>query len=187
MHDKWFLFQIAAQTLSPCSTRTCAACTQMQTTTFCWCLRKVMTNHNSGSLSWKHHPLKYPYSLRRGQFSVLLRYDFPLLINFFFIFIPWVYSPFWALAFSTFLCWSSLLCVIPSHPFITLKSCSDKKMLKRWEYCDTYLTHVSRHYLFGQYSLCYFDVYRHESGRCHTLTFFLTFFMISPFQLFLLY
>ena len=33
----------------------------------------------------------------------------------------------------------------------------------------------------------YSDVYRGELGRCHTLSFFLIFLIISPFQIFLLY
>jgi hypothetical protein len=35
-------------------------------------------------------------------------------------------------------------------------------------------------------SLCYCDLYRHESGGCRTLPFVLTFFIITPFQVFLL-
>ena len=55
-------------------------------------------------------------------------------------------------------------------------------MLERREECDTYLTHVCRHHCSGKNpvfslgSLCFSDVYRCESGRCHTLPFFLTLF-----------
>ena len=46
----------------------------------------------------------------------------------------------------------------------------------------------SLHYfIFSLDSLHYNDVYKHESDRCSTLPFFLTFFIISPFQIFLLY
>ena len=41
---------------------------------------------------------------------------------------------------------------------------------------------------FSSWSICSSDVYRHESGRCHSLPFFLIyFFIILPFQDFLLY
>ena len=77
-------------------------------------------------------------------------------------------------------------------------------MFKKKEECDTYLTHVCRHhssgasstadklmkatvlaesclyFIFPPGSLCSSDVYRHESGRCHTVLFFLTFFKTLP-------
>ena len=43
------------------------------------------------------------------------------------------------------------------------------------------------YFIFSLGSLPYSDVYRRESGKCHTLPFFLTFFTILPFQVFLLY
>ena len=51
----------------------------------------------------------------------------------------------------------------------------------------TVLTESSLYFIFSLGSLCHSNVYRHESGRSHTLPFFLTFFIISPFQVFLLY
>ena len=42
-------------------------------------------------------------------------------------------------------------------------------------------------FIFSPGSLHYADVYRHEPGRLHTLPFFLTFFIISSFQVFILY
>ena len=42
-------------------------------------------------------------------------------------------------------------------------------------------------FIFSLDFLRYADVYRRESGKCRTLPFFLTFFIISPFQVFLLY
>ena len=74
-----------------------------------------------------------------------------------------------------------------------------KKMLERREECDAYLTHICRHccslhlqlmkatvlaessihFIFSQSSFCPSNVYRHESGRCCTLPFFLTFFICS--------
>ena len=108
-----------------------------------------------------------------------------------------------------------------------------KKMLKRREECDTYLTHICRHrwgrgspvkrlnigsfqpklrlssavdvdsmstadesqvlaesslyFIFSPGSFCSINVYIHESGRWHILPFLLTFFVILPFQVFLLY
>jgi hypothetical protein len=43
------------------------------------------------------------------------------------------------------------------------------------------------YFIFSPGSLCFGDVYRCESGRCRTLPFFLTFFIVLPFQVFLLY
>ena len=40
----------------------------------------------------------------------------------------------------------------------------------------TLLEESSLYFIFSPGSLCYSDVYRRESGRCHTLPFFLTFF-----------
>ena len=54
------------------------------------------------------------------------------------------------------------------------------KILKRREEVGTYLTLVCRPLEQREPS----DVYRRESGRCHTLPFFLTFLIISPFQIF---
>ena len=42
-------------------------------------------------------------------------------------------------------------------------------------------------FIFSSGTLCYGDVYRCGSGSCCSLPFFLTFFIISPFQVFLLY
>ena len=42
-------------------------------------------------------------------------------------------------------------------------------------------------FIFSPGSLCYSNVYRHESGRYCTLPFFITFFIISSLQVFLLY
>ena len=49
----------------------------------------------------------------------------------------------------------------------------------------TVLTKCSLYFILLPGSLCSSDVYRCKSGRCCTLTFFLTFFIISPFQAFL--
>ena len=81
-------------------------------------------------------------------------------------------------------------------------------MLKRREECTTYLTHVCRHNYSEEIpvkrwnmrsfqptlwlssaidvtpgSLRYSDVYRHESGRCCTLSFILTFFTLVLFTI----
>ena len=46
----------------------------------------------------------------------------------------------------------------------------------------TVLTENSLYFIFSPGSFCSSNVYRHESGRCHTLPFFL-----NPFQVFFLY
>ena len=51
----------------------------------------------------------------------------------------------------------------------------------------TVLAESSIYFTFLLGSLCPSDVYRCEWGRCRTLSFFLTFFIISPFQVFILY
>ena len=43
------------------------------------------------------------------------------------------------------------------------------------------------YFIFSPGYLCCSDIYGCESGRCHTLPFFLTFSIISSFQVFLLY
>ena len=50
-----------------------------------------------------------------------------------------------------------------------------------------FMAESSIYFIFSPGSLCSSDVYRCESGRCCTLPFFLTFFIISSFQVFLLY
>ena len=51
----------------------------------------------------------------------------------------------------------------------------------------TVLAEISMYFIFSPGYLCSSDVYRRDSGRCRTIPFFLTFFIISPFQVFLLY
>ena len=94
---------------------------------------------------------------------------------------------------------------------------NDKNMLKRFTSADICLAYrsqwkdewaFSQHYgssrslllwlmkatvlaessfMFSLGSLHHVDVYRRESGRCCSLPFFVTFFIIPPFQIFLLY
>jgi hypothetical protein len=65
-----------------------------------------------------------------------------------------------------------------------------KKMLKRREECDPYLmkyeelsatllTESFSYFIFSPGYLRYCDVYRLELGRCHSLPFFLTFYLSS--------
>ena len=70
-----------------------------------------------------------------------------------------------------------------SFLYFILSSGSLRLQLKK----ITLLAKSSLYFIFLPGSLCSSNVYRHESGRCHTLPFFLTFSIISPFQVFLLH
>ena len=62
----------------------------------------------------------------------------------------------------------------------TRQSCSLRLQLTK----ATVFAESSLYFIFSPGSFCSSNVYRHESGRCRTLPFFLTF-IISPFQVFL--
>ena len=82
-------------------------------------------------------------------------------------------------------------------PHVCRHQSSGDSPVKRWKYKKlssvvdirqlmkaAVLAKSSSYFIFSPGPLRYCDVYRRESGRCLTLPFFLTFFIISPFQVF---